>query len=121
MNGYIKLYRSLLEWDWFSDPNTLAVFMYLLLNARFVDGSWRGIPLKAGQLITGRKAISKDTGVSEDCVRRSLKRLQDNHTITIQPTNKFSLVTIENWCKYQHTDAEANQLTSSEATGTNTS
>ena len=29
-SGYIKLYRSLLNWEWYDDINTKTVFLHLL-------------------------------------------------------------------------------------------
>lgn len=38
MNGnYIKFYRSFLEWEWWHDPNTCRVFIYILLRANWTD------------------------------------------------------------------------------------
>jgi hypothetical protein len=33
--GYIKLYRSLLKWEWYDDSNVFRVFMHLLLTANY--------------------------------------------------------------------------------------
>ena len=31
-NGYIKLYRSLLDWEWYDDTVTKCLFLHLLLT-----------------------------------------------------------------------------------------
>ena len=116
MHGYIKLHRKMLDWEWHSDPNTFSVFMHLLLNARFDDGSWKGIPLEPGQLITGRKSLSQMTGISEQSIRTCLERLKSTNEITIKSTNKFSVITIVNWAKYQLLD----DLSTSKSTSSRT-
>ena len=101
MEGWIKLHRSLLDWGWFTEPNTLSVFIYLLLIARRESGIWHGISVEMGQAITSRDKIAKATGLSEQQVRTSLERLKSTNEITIKSTNKFTLVTIINYESYQ--------------------
>jgi hypothetical protein len=109
MQGWIKLHRKLIEWEWFHQPEMLLVFIYLLLKANHQDGTWQGIPVKKGQLITGRKRLSEETGLSEQKIRGCLKRLKSTSDITIKPTNRFSLITICNYCTYQPDTIVINQ------------
>ena len=67
--GWIKLHRKILEWEWFTDPNTLMVFVYLLCHAQWHDSRFMGHEVKAGQLVTGRKKIAEDLKISEQSVR----------------------------------------------------
>ena len=113
--GWIKLHRKILEWEWFTDPNTLMVFVYLLCHAQWHDSRFMGHEVKAGQLVTGRKKIAEDLKISEQSVRTSLNHLKSTNEITIKSTNKFSLITIENWAVYQGDDAEANQQINQQA------
>jgi hypothetical protein len=116
MHGYIKLHRKMLDWEWHSDPGTFSVFMHLLLMARFDEGQWKGVRLEPGQLITGRKALSQSTGISEQGIRTCLERLKSTNEITIKSTNKFSVITIVNWGKYQcMTEEPTSKSTSSPA------
>ena len=104
MDGWIKLHRSLLDWEWFNEPDTLLVFIYLLLTARHDKGNWRGTEILAGQCITSRDKISLATGLSERKVRTSLARLENTHEIEVKSSNKFSIVTICNYDRYQTQD-----------------
>jgi len=115
MQGWIKLHRKLIEWEWFHQPEMLLVFIYLLLKANHQDGTWQGIPIKKGQLVTGRKRLSEETGLSEQKIRGCLKRLKSTSDITIKPTNRFSLITICNYCTYQPDVITANQPASQPA------
>ena len=58
-DGYIKLHRSLLDWEWLDDTNTFKVFILLLLNAAWADSRWRGITIKRGQLVTSTAKLSE--------------------------------------------------------------
>ena len=33
--GFIKIYRQLLEWEWYTDTNTKVLFLHCLLKANF--------------------------------------------------------------------------------------
>ena len=66
--SYIKLDRKITEWEWFTDPNTLMVWIYLLTNAQYQDGSYRGVELKRGQLLTGRRKLSEKLGVTRQTI-----------------------------------------------------
>jgi hypothetical protein len=101
MNGWIKLHRQFLQWEWFSDPNVLSVFVYLLLQANHKDGKWRGHEVLCGQHITSNEIISLHTGLSVQMVRTALRKLKSTGEITTQATNKFTLVTIVKWAFYQ--------------------
>lgn len=115
-NGFIALHRSLLNWGWHNDPATGWLFVNLLLMANWEDGEWHGKPIKRGQLVTGRKALANQTGLSEQTVRTSLNHLKSTNEITIIPTNKFSVITIVNYGKFQDisemlTSTSTNNLT----------
>ena len=110
--GYIKLHRSILGWEWWGDANTTRVFLWLLLNAQWEDSRYRGVEIPKGSLIAGRKIIAEEFGISERNVRTSLNHLKSTNEITIKSTNKFSVITIVNWEKYQGFDSEVtNKLT----------
>ena len=100
-NGFIALHRSLLNWGWHDDPATGWLFVNLLLMANWTDSEWQGMTIKRGQLVTGRKALAAQTGLSEQTVRTSLNRLRSTNEITIASTNKFSVITIVNYGKFQ--------------------
>lgn len=116
-NGYIKIYRSLLDWEWWDDNNTLKVFLYLLLNANWEDSRYRGVEVPRGSLIVGRKSIAHALGISERSVRTSLEHLKSTGEVTIQSTNRFSVVTVVNWDKFQGREEKSTSQTSSERSG----
>lgn len=99
--GYIKLHRKFTKWGWYSDPNTKAVFLHLLLTASWEECEYRGYKIKPGQVVTGRKLLKKELKLSEQEIRTALEHLKSTNEITIKSTNKFSIITIENWGKYQ--------------------
>ena len=111
-NGCIKLHRKILDWEWFTSPSTLQLFIYLLLRANKEDKKWRGILIKRGQLVTSVATISEETKLSTQQVRTSLNRLKSTNEITSKTTNRFTLVTVckyESYQLYEETEQQAKQ------------
>ena len=69
---------------------------------------WNGeiISVKAGQLITGRKELSEQTGIPESTIERILEMFKNEHQIEQQKTTKFRLITILKWNEHQKTDSK---------------
>jgi hypothetical protein len=115
MSGWVKLHRKLLEHPRCSDPDWVAVWVYLLLNAthapirKMFNG--RETMLRPGQLICGRYVIAEKTGVHASKVQRVLSMLKTDQQINQQGGNKSSIITIRNWALYQGTDQQTDQQT----------
>ena len=114
--GYIKLYRSMTNWEWYSDVNTKAVFLHLLLNANLEETRYMNHVIPKGGLVIGRKRLAADLGISERSVRTALKHLKMTNEVTIETTNRFSIVTIVNWGKYQTNFKRATNKTTNDLT-----
>lgn len=101
MCGWIKIYRSLLNWEWFQKPEMVQLFVYLLLKASVEDRKWQGIAVSRGQLVTSIATICRDLSLSTKKVRNCLEHLKNTQAISIKTTNKFSVITICNYATYQ--------------------
>lgn len=109
MGNWIKLFRKLREWEWYKDSKTLHLFIHLLLTANYRPSSWRGHELMPGQLVSGRKQLAAETGLSEQSIRTSLQRLKSTSDLTTQPTNQFTIYTLCNYSLYQCEFEDGNQ------------
>ena len=85
------------------------------MTASYKDNDFNGYHIKPGQVVCGRKQLAKDLGLSESTIRTALKHLKSTNEITIKSTNKFSIITIENWGKYQLNDVDVNQQINQQA------
>lgn len=103
-DSYIKLYRLLSNWEWYKNSNMVHLFIHLLIKANYADGRFQGKEVKRGQLITGRKRLSEDTGISSQSIRTCLAKLKSTNEITIVSTNDYSLITIVKYNDYQDYD-----------------
>ena len=115
--GYVKVWRKIEDSGLIQLPNTLALFMHILLKASHKDikrGTSTGVvELKRGQYISGIHKLSEALEQSERQIRTSIKRLIDLGIISVQTTNKYSIYTIENYDKYQDSDEQSDNQTTS--------
>lgn len=100
-NGFITLHRKMLEWEWADDPYMVCLWVHLLLLANHEGKKWHGMAIERGQLITDLRTLAKRTGLSIQQVRTRLDRLVESDCINKQITNKYTLITICNYGKYQ--------------------
>lgn len=100
-SGFVKLNRSILEWEWFQDSNAVHVLVYLLAAVNRLPGRWQGIDIAPGSIVTSRAKISAATGMSEKQVRLALDKLEQCGTITRDGAGKGQLVTLVKWAEYQ--------------------
>ena len=110
--GFIKLHRRLKDSDVFADSELFHIFSFCLLEAAWepIDkpvGN-KVVSLKVGQFITGRKKISRTTGIKESKIYRCLNTLEKLNIIEQQKTTKYSIISIVNWSKYQHAEQQTN-------------
>lgn len=110
--GWISIHRKLLEWEWFSDSNTVHLFMYCLLKANHKPKLWHGVEIVRGQFISSYASISEKTGLSVQNIRTSMNRLKSTGEVTVKITNKYSIISMTNYSQYQ----DANKLSNSQAT-----
>lgn len=89
------------SWEWYQDANTMRVFLHLLLKANWEDSRYRNHPVPRGSLVCGRKQLAQDLKISEQSIRTALIHLKSTNEITIESTNRFSIIHIVNWEKYQ--------------------
>ncbi len=110
--GWIKLYRKLIDWEWYKDPKMVHLLIHLLLMANHEPHKWEGITVQRGQVVTGLSSLQKATGIPIQGLRTCLSRLENTGELTSKSTNRFRIITICNYSTYQVTDLEDNnQLT----------
>ena len=115
-NGWIKLNKKILKWGWYSDVNVKITFLHLLLVANYEEGEYLGQKIKRGQAVIGLGVTSKKIGISIQNLRTALEKLEKSGEITRKSTNKFTLVTIENYNKYQGSETVSNNSTNKRLT-----
>ena len=97
MEGYIKLYRQVMKWEWYDDANTFRLFIHLLLKANYEDAQWRGLKIKRGQLFTSIGHLSHELKISNKAIRIALDKLINTKEVASEGASNGTMITI---CKY---------------------
>lgn len=121
--GYVKLYRSLMDsqiWE-VLNPGQKVVMVTLLMLVCWQETNYNyyGVDIKVqpGQFICSQKQLEEacGKGVTRQTVRSALSKLKtynfititqpfSNHSPTMVPTKGKKLITIVNWGKFQGTE-----------------
>lgn len=109
MEGWIKIYKKFLNWEWYDDINVKVVFLHLLLTANYVDKQWKGITIKRGQVLTSITHLAKEIQLTNQQTKTAIKKLKSTNEITIKSTNKYTVITIEKYNDYQDDYIKSNQ------------
>jgi hypothetical protein len=112
--GFIKIHRSIIDWEWYNDLPVFKLFTHLLLIANFEDKKWRGILVKRGELITSLENLANSTRLSIQQVRTSLNKLKLTGEIAVKSTNKFTLIHLVKYGIYQENTKEDNKQNGTE-------
>ena len=100
-NEFIKIYRKMLNWEWYTDVNTKVLFLHCLLRANWKPGRWRGYKYDRGQFITSLPKLAKETGLTIKQVRTALKHLKATGEVADKTYSKFRIITVVCYDEYQ--------------------
>lgn len=118
--GWIKLHRRILDNPISRKPNYSWLWIILLLKANHETTSFiwnnKKQDCKRGQLLTGRKQLSNESGISEGTIETILNYLETQQQIQQQKTSKFRLITILNYEEYQGDKQQFQQQTDNKLT-----
>jgi hypothetical protein len=111
--GWIKLHRQILEWEWYSDNNCFRLFLHLLLKANHKEKRFKGIELKVGSIVTSRDLLARETGLSSQQIRTALTKLISTNEITSVTSSQGTIIQIVSYEKYQ---VPTNEITNEQPT-----
>lgn len=122
-DGWIKVHRSVQDSGFYTDSFAVHLWIHLVMEAchkpRKTIFNGRIVELKQGQLITGRKKLSQETGISEQVIRKWLELFEINQQITIEKTSAGSCISILNYKKYQEINQHLTSIPTNDQPTTN--
>lgn len=104
MSSWIKLHRSLKDWEWYDDKNAVLLLIHLLVSVNYEDKKWHGNEVKAGSLITSWTNLSKECGLTVKQTRVAMKKLEECGEVARLRADKWQVVTLIKWEKLQCTE-----------------
>lgn len=102
-NEFIKVFRKLLNWEWYTDVNTKTLFLHCLLKANWKPGTWHGYKYERGQFITSLPSLARETGLSIKEVRTALNHLKATGEVADWHDNKIRIITVVSFDRFQTT------------------
>ena len=124
MEGWIKLHRKITEKSFYKkDSEAVHLWIHILIcanrsNREEILGG-KKIICNPGQFTTGRKQLSKDTGINESKIERLLNKFEKiEQQIKQEKTNTNRLISVINWLEYQSSEQTTEQQLNNERTTT---
>ena len=90
MNGWIKIHRTMLQWEHFNEPSVVTVFLALLLSAE-----------RDGMTKVNLAGLMSLTGMSHNTVTRAIAKLVRSGEITRTKQGQKIFTALTNWSEYQ--------------------
>lgn len=117
MEGYLKLYRQIVDSEIFASPNGLKIWIWCLCKASYKEKHMtiqigRGesiVKLEVGSFLFGRFKAEQELDLSGSMIYRWMKRFEDLGMINIVSNSHYSIITICNWETYQENNLESEQ------------
>ena len=103
-NGWVKIHRSLLDWEWWDSPDTVMLWLTILLSVNHEPKKWHGMVIQPGEMVTSLEALAKKSRLSVRRVRTSLNRLKSTQEVTYKTTSRFTLIKVVKWGDFQLRD-----------------
>ena len=98
---WIKLY--MMDYDEvYHDSKMLHLWIDILLHANPVDYYHHGQLIKRGQCILSLRQVSERCGMAKNTITKYLHLLEECGKIKLDISRKGTLITVENWDKYQN-------------------
>lgn len=100
-HGFIKLYRDLLNWEWYQDTVVRDVFIHCLLKANYEAKKWQGITIERGQFVTSYPKLAQELNFTERKIRTAIKKLKLTGSIAHKCQAKYSIITVLQYDRWQ--------------------
>ncbi len=97
----IKIHRSILNWEWYTDVNVRLTFIHFLMKANYEDKKWKGIHIPRGSFISSIGHLSAEIGISVRQLRTAIKKLKATNEITSQSSASNTMITVVSYDQYQ--------------------
>ena len=100
-SNFIKLFRSITEWEHYKDGNTARLFLHLLLMAVHKQTRYGRITLHRGQYVSTSRDLSEELCISTKYITDSIKKLRESGEIRTERCEHGTLFTVLNYETYQ--------------------
>ena len=114
MSGWIKLHRTLKDWEYYEDHNATRLLIHLLVSVNYEDKKWKDTIVKSGTLVTSWQNLAHETGLTLKQIRLAMSKLERAgetvRSVAGKGAGKWQVVTLVKWDKLQGFDDEVGQI-----------
>ena len=115
--GWIKLHRSLKDWEWYEDTNATRLLIHLLITVNYEAKRWKGQLIEPGTRITSWEHLAAETSLTVRQVRTAMSKLEKSGEVTRKATNKWQAITLVKWEQLQDERQASDKLDGRQVTG----
>ncbi len=108
-NGWIRLHRSLLSWEWMDTPEMVGLWVNILLRANEEDMERHGRMIRRGQMVTTLPGLAAISGLTVKQVRTCLDRLIKAGLISTESANNCTIITISQYDDFSRPEKNEGQ------------
>lgn len=101
MTSWVKLHRQILEWEHFTEPTVLQVWVCLLAMTRPRERRIHGVYVKPNEALISYRNLHEITGLAINTVKSAIDKLVQSGEISVKATGMGTLVKIEKFQQYQ--------------------
>ena len=107
--GYVKLWRKIIESQVFKNEGLLKVWIWCLVKASYrerIIGFQTGkagieVKIEPGQFVFGKYSAAKDLKMNPSTVWKRINKLKNIGNLDLKSNQQYTLVSIINWETYQ--------------------
>lgn len=100
-NGFIKLHRKILKWEWYGEPNTMRLFIHLLLTVNLQESVFQGAKIPRGGRVSSYNLLAKELNLTIKQIRTASQHLERTGEVARTAYPKFTVFTVTNYDSYQ--------------------
>lgn len=112
--NYIKINRSILEWEWYKNINTKILFLHMLLKANWKDYKFEGKEINRGSFVSSISNLAFETSLTEREIRTAISHLKTTGEVTSKGHNKYTVFTVVKYNLYQSIDKQIDKQETNE-------
>ncbi|MCM1529987.1 MAG: hypothetical protein NC093_08345 [Alistipes sp.] len=95
--GYIRLGRNFMDWRWYSDGNTVRLFLHLLMSCNFEEREFQDITVRRGQRLASLTKLADELNLTVRQIRTAFEHLEKTGDVTRSSSGKFTIVTVNSY------------------------
>lgn len=86
-----------MDWRWYSDGNTVRLFLHLLMSVNYEDKDYQDITVRRGQRIASLAKLADELSLTVRQIRTALEHLEKTGDVTRSSQGKFTVVTVNSY------------------------